>query len=149
AEKDKTLRYRFHLNNTFSEQLKISSRIEFSKLRMASENSNGIIMYHQFTRKFSERLSLTYRILLFNSPNWNNRIYTYEPGVKYSFSFPAMHGKGSRNILVATLKTGKWGKVRGKIGSTHYAHTISTGSGNEVRAGNKVLDAELQLQIDF
>jgi hypothetical protein len=149
GDKEEITRFRFHLENTYSEELRMSSRIEFSRLKTTELNSNGLIMYQQFTSKLSDWISLTYRILLFNSPEWKNRIYTYEPGVKYSFSFPAMHGKGSRNILVSSLKIGEWGTLRAKIGYTLYSHKRSTGSANDIRSGNHILDTELQLQVDF
>jgi len=42
--------------------------------------------------------------VLFQVAEWENRIYLYEPGLYYSFSFPAFYGQGQKTTLLLTLK---------------------------------------------
>ncbi len=83
----------------------------------------------------------------FNIQNWENRIYCYEPGVRYSFLFPAWYGSGSQNLIVATLKTERSLTFRGKVGVTHYNDKHEIGSGSDIYAGDRMLSFELQLEI--
>ena len=74
------------------------------------------MIYSQVKVIPKEKIRLTYRYLAFNSNHWENRIYTYEPGVRYSFLFPAWYGKGTRNILTVSAKLNRWLTVRSKLG---------------------------------
>lgn len=97
----------------------------------------------------AEKVRITYRFLAFDSEHWDNRIYSYEPGVRYSFLFPAWYGTGTRNLLVLSAKPGRRFTIRSKLGLTAYAHRRETGSGYDLRPGNRVWDGELQIQLDL
>ena len=96
-----------------------------------------------------KNVRLTYRYLLFSVEKWENRIYSYEPGVKYSFLFPAWYGKGSRNVLVIAARISNRFTIRCKCGLTVYAHRWESGTGNDIRNGNRRFDLEVQLQADI
>lgn len=112
-------------------------------------HNTGSMVYQQLQWIPRERVRVTYRYLLFDVGDWKNRIYSYEPGVKYSFLFPSWVGKGSRNVVVLSAKIGRRITLRGKYGLTVYAHKWETGTGSEIRNGNRLTDFELQLQIDL
>jgi hypothetical protein len=114
-----------------------------------SENATGSMVYQQVQWIPLDGIRITYRYLLFDVGDWENRIYSYEPGVKYSFLFPAWVGKGSRNVLVFSAKISRRITLRGKCGLTVYAHRWETGSGNNVRNGNQLTDLEIQLQANL
>lgn len=112
-------------------------------------HGTGSMAYQQVQLVPREGIRITYRYLIFDVPNWENRIYTYEPGVRYSFLFPAWYGKGSRNVLVVSAKVSRRITLRCKYGWTSYAHRWSSGTGNDLRKGNCLFDAALQLQADL
>jgi hypothetical protein len=142
-------RYRMNGSWDLSEKLVLSGRIEFARLHSAGEKQTGKVIYSQVKVIPKKKIRLTYRYLAFNSDHWDNRIYTYEPGVRYSFLFPAWYGTGTRNLLVLSAKLSRWFTVRSKLGVTAYAHQRETGSGHDIRPGNRVWDGELQIQLDF
>lgn len=112
-------------------------------------DETGNMAYQQVQLIPREGIRITYRYLLFHVPDWENRIYTYEPGVRYSFLFPSWYGKGSRNVLVVSAKISQRITLRGKCGLTIYAHRWASGSGNDLRRGNRQFDLELQLQANL
>ncbi len=142
-------RYRFHATYNLSEKTRLSARIECSVMQSGGDRHNGKTGYAQFKTSPKKGTTMLYRLLLFDSEYWDNRIYTYEPGVRYSFLFPAWHGRGTRNVVVTSLKPWRWLTIRGKLGLTNYAHRRETGTGHDTRKGNRILDAELQVQIDL
>lgn len=113
------------------------------------KNETGSMAWQQVQWTPRRGIRITYRYLLFNVEEWENRIYSYEPGVRYSFLFPAWYGKGSRNVLVVSAKISRRYTVRGKCGLTVYAHRWETGTGNDMRNGNRRFDLEVQLQADI
>ncbi len=138
--------WRFHYSYPISESLKITGRMEWA---ITDPYKFGFLIYQQIQVKHNEWLSLTYRILLFDIDSWDNRIYCYEPGVRYSFLFPSYYGKGIRNSLVLSSKLSRWVTLRFRLGYMHYANKWKTGSGNDVRNGDQQLETEFQLQLSF
>ena len=134
------LQCRFFLTDS----LILTSRAELSF--GAINGRSGKLMYQQISFAPWEYIRITYRFQLFSIPDWNLRIYSYEPGVLYSFSVPSWNGTGSRNLLVINAKIKDDVRLRLKLGVTSYAHTHFTGSGNDLRKGNCKTDLEIQLQ---
>jgi hypothetical protein len=142
-------RYRLNGSWDLSEKLILTGRIEFATLLSEGVQHTGKVVYSQVKVIPREKVRITYRYLAFDSDHWENRIYTYEPGVRYSFLFPAWYGRGTRNILTISARLNRWLTVRSKFGYTAYAHRRETGSGQDTRPGNQVWDGEVQVQLDF
>ncbi|MDF1570440.1 MAG: hypothetical protein P1P82_02365 [Bacteroidales bacterium] len=123
--------------------------ITMSGIKPRPGHNAGSMAYQQVQWIPRQGIRITYRYLLFDVGDWENRIYSHEPGVKYSFLFPSWAGKGSRNVLVFSTKIGRRITLRGKYGLTVYAHRWETGSGNDVRKGNRLTDMEFQVQVDL
>jgi hypothetical protein len=131
-----------------SESLRCSGRAEWGFLSTPEGTDRGSLAYQQITYR-RERYSLVLRHLIFDVGAWENRIYAYEPGVRYSFSFPAYYGKGIRTSLVTSFTLNRWLKIRMKLGTTHYAHRHTSGTGWNTRPGDTVWDAEVQLEVKW
>jgi hypothetical protein len=138
--------WRIHYTYLITEQLKLGGRMEWT---VSGKNDYGSLIYQQIQIKHNERISLTYRILLFDIDSWLNKIYCYEPGVRYSFLFPAYYGKGLKNSLVLSVKFSRLLTLRARLGHIHYANKWETGSGVDIRDGDQTLEAEFQLQLSF
>jgi|GEM_PF-1911293 len=121
----------------------------YNFIRPGPESNTGSMIYQQVQWIPRQGIRITYRYLLFDVGDWENRIYSYEPGVKYSFLFPSWAGTGSRNVLVFSTKIGRRITLRGKCGLTVYAHRWETGTGNDARNGNRLTDLEFQFQVDL
>ena len=83
----------------------------------------------------------------FDTDDYDSRIYTYEHGMLYSFSFPAYYGNGIRLALFATSDISKTIKVTAKIGTTKYFDRNTIGSGYQEIYGSSATDVELQLRL--
>lgn len=140
------LRISYSLHPTAS--VRFSGRMEQGFLSAPEGRHTGSLTYQQITIK-RERFGLNLRFLLFDTDAWENRIYAYEPGVRYSFSFPSYYGRGTRSTAVASIKISKRLKLRLKYGTTHYAHRHETGTGRDARPGDTVRDAEIQLEMKW
>ncbi|MEX0987995.1 MAG: hypothetical protein WD052_11010 [Bacteroidales bacterium] len=142
-------RYRLQYRYDLTEKLKISGRFEYATLLAENASYRGKLFYEQVTVNTQEGFRFTYRFLIFDTNHWGNRIYTYEPGVRYSFLFPAWYGTGLRNVFTFSARISGSITIRAKGGYTRYSHRWETGSGYDVRPGNEIWDAELQLQLDL
>jgi hypothetical protein len=80
------------------------SRLVVSLYSHQQEILPGYALLHQITLGSSRKLKTTFQVVLFQVAEWENRIYLYEPGLYYSFTFPALYGQGQKSTLLLTLK---------------------------------------------
>ena len=63
-------------------------------------------------------LTVWFRYCIFDTDNWDARLYTYENDLINSFSIPALSGSGSRTYIMIRWGEGKFLDVRCKYGVT-------------------------------
>lgn len=80
-----------------------------------------------------DRFKALAQFVLFCVSDWANRIYLYEPGLYYSFRFPAYYGSGQKSSFLFTCKVVKGFSVSAKISWT-------------IKNGKKEWDSGIQLQ---
>lgn len=82
-----------------SENIQFTTRAD---LRLVNDHdSKGMMILQDIKYIFrSIPLTLWYRHCIFNTDDWNSRIYAYENDLLYNFSIPALSGKGSLSYLM-------------------------------------------------
>ncbi len=84
--------------------------------------SKGMLLLQDINYRFKTiPLSVWFRYCIFNTDNWESRLYTWENDLLYSFSIPALSGKGSRSYIVAGWKIWDGAELRVKYGITTLA----------------------------
>ena len=85
----------------------------------------------------------------FSTKDWNSRIYVYERGPLYSFSFPAFYGKGIRFSALSRYDLNKNFMVILRYGLTKYFDRNEISSGLRRVDGSYLSDLDIQLRIKF
>ena len=67
----------------------------------------GHTALQQLTVRIKERIKCTTRLVLYNVPSWDNRIYLHEPGLYQQFKFPVYSGTGNKISILTSLKATK------------------------------------------
>ena len=88
----------------YQDLFKWQTRLVISHYSQQKEEVPGYAAVQQVTLSSSRNLKATIQFVLFQVGDWENRIYLYEPGFYYSFSFPAYYGSGQKTTLLLTLK---------------------------------------------
>lgn len=91
------------------------SRLVLSYYSQKQKSAPGYAALQQITLSTLKKFKVTAQFVLFQVSNWENRIYLYEPGFYYSFSFPAYYGSGQKTTLLFTLKPLKRFSVSAKV----------------------------------
>ena len=86
------------------EKFKWQSRLVLSYYSKIQSSSPAYAIVQQVTLASSSNLKVSTQFVLFHVSDWESRIYLYEPGFYYSFSFPAYYGSGQKTTLLLTLK---------------------------------------------
>ena len=81
--------------------LSLRSRVQWGGFKYAGQApSNGFALVQDATLDY-RRLSLSGRVALFGTDDYDSRQYVYERDVLYAFSFPAYFNQGLRHYLLA------------------------------------------------
>ncbi len=116
-----------------SESFTLTTRIDY---KVADDPySKGMLMLQDINYRFRKMpVTIWFRHCIFNTDDWNSRLYTYENDLINSFSIPALSGKGSRIYLMAELEIGDVAELRVKYGLTTLIEDgIPPGEKDELR----------------
>ena len=86
------------------EHFKWQSRVVLSYFSKQEETLPGYALLQQVSLCPSPKLKATVQWVQFRISDWENRVYLYEPGFYYSFSFPAYYGKGQKTTILLLWK---------------------------------------------
>ncbi|MBR6276696.1 MAG: helix-hairpin-helix domain-containing protein [Prevotella sp.] len=95
------------------------------------------------------RLKLNVNAGYFHTDSYDSRIYTYERGPLYTFSFPSFYGEGMRGAVMAQLKLNRRLSLTAKLGYTHYFDRSAIGSGLQQIDHSSQTDLDLQARWTF
>jgi hypothetical protein len=96
---------RYHIDKDEPGKLATAFRAEVVQLDNNDKNTFGSLFFADLGYHFKKsKIKLVGRYTLFNTPDFESRIYAYENDVLYAFSIPAMYGNGSRFYMVMTAK---------------------------------------------
>ena len=143
---------RFHLSTKASGSVTLKSRAEtvWVKTDQDKHSSVGFLAYQDVVfRSLASPLSLTLRYAVFNTDNYDTRIYTYENDVLYAYSIPSFSGRGARYYLIARYTVNRNLDLYARIAQTSYYDRDVVGSGNDAIEGSARTELKLQARIRF
>jgi hypothetical protein len=111
-----SVRYSIYNNLTFGTQIdyKIAN----------PSGSRGMLLFQEISYNFGKvPVTVWARFCPFYTDDWDSRIYVYENDLLYSFSIPALYGKGSRSYIMAKWKISDFAELRIKYGITSSVTT--------------------------
>ena len=137
---------RFSLQSIYQadNQLKFSNKIEFKRFQRNNNEFVGILAYQGIQRKWlNDKISMDLRYTIFDIPNWETRIYSWEPDLLYSFSMPLFYRRGQSYLINFRFRTEKL-NIGLKISETKYLNEIESGSGADYRKGRVFRSVKFQ-----
>lgn len=124
------------LSYNLQDIFKWQSRLVVSYYSQQLEPAPAFAAVQQITLGSGRKLNTTVQFVLFQVADWENRIYLYEPGLYYSFSFPACYGNGQKTTLLFTIKPMRQITFTAKVsGITNH--------------GNRKWEAAIQLRLNL
>ena len=145
-----TSKYRYQINITPNEEWKLKSRIEVSHYHRPDSASWGFLVCEDLQYKPTKLpLTFTARIALFDTQDYNSRIYAYEQDVLYAFTVPMFYGRGTRLALVIKYDVTDNIDLWFRIANTYYADKTTLGSGLDEIQGPNRTEVKLQFRLKF
>ena len=137
---------RFNINYELGWDIHCANKAEYAHYRNEDgSNEHGYFLCQDIAYK-PENLpfSLTFRYAIFDAKDYNARVYAYENDVLYSFSVPAMYGKGMRFYLLGKVKLFNSLTLYARIGRTIYSDRNTVGTGLSQIEGNHKTDLKVE-----
>jgi Helix-hairpin-helix motif len=141
--------WRLHGNFVASPQFEFRSRVEFSFYKDLNK-SKGVVFYQDVIyRPTFAPIKLQARLALFDTDDYDTRIYAYENDVLFSFSVPAYYGRGMRYYFNASYDINRRMTVWLRFAQTYYADRNLISSGLAEIQGAVRSDFRVQIRYDF
>ena len=145
---------RIKRNYIFNFSIKENSRFTFRTRIQTSTQHFGT----QFTKGFaliqdlnysSDKFSISGRMALFDTDDFDNRQYIFEKDVLYSFSIPAYSGQGIRNYLLIQYRFSNSLKLWVRLARFSYENIDTVGSGLDENLGSNRTEIKWMLRCKF
>ena len=143
--------YRYDINYKISKHFRLRSRVEKVVWHGRDmRHYDGLLIYQDVVYSTLEKpFSFSFRYALFDTENYDTRIYAYEQDVLYFYSTPAYYGRGSRIYLSARYKGIKKIDIWLKVGRFYRPHSFKISSGLNEISGNKQTEVRMQIRLVF
>ncbi len=137
---------RFNINYKIGYKLVLSNKAEYAHYRSEdAKNSQGYFLCQDISyNPINQPFVLTFRYALFDTHDYDSRMYVYESDVLYSFSIPAFYGKGMRVYLLGKLKLFNTLTLYARIGCTVFRDRDEIGSGAAHIENNHKTDVKVE-----
>ena len=141
---------RLHFQSKIFKGLEWRSRLAFSFYDNSETWSSGFLLYQDLIYKPMDfPLDISTRFALFDTDNYDTRIYAYESDLLYSFSVPPYYNKGSRFYLNLRYKGIRQLNLEARISQTRIVNRETIGSGLNEIDGNKQTEVKFQVSYKF
>ena len=137
---------RFNINYELGWDIHCANKAEYAYYRNDDgSNEHGYFLCQDIAYKPENKpYSFSFRYVIFDAKDYNARIYAYENDVLYSFSVPALYGKGMRIYLLGKVKLFNALTLYARIGRTIYSDRDEIGSGLTLIEGNHKTDLKIE-----
>lgn len=137
-------RYRFNFSQKINENFGLKSRIEYSIYSKLTDETGFLVYQDLIYKPVGKRFSMNARLAYFDTDGYNSRLYAYENDLLYSFSIPALYGKGIRAYLNFRQSFSESFSVWLKVAATHWILQNAT-----VEPGGSDTNSELKIQLRY
>jgi len=137
---------RYMLSAFFSGKLHAAYVVK-KGLETGYKGAGSLIHMDVYFHPPGKKLRMSLRYALFNTDDYNSRIYAYEHDVLYASSMPAYYGKGTRIYLLAKYSPVRWLDTWLRLSLTHYTDRNIISSGADEIKGNILPEVKFQFRI--
>lgn len=144
--------YRYNVSAQITPTIKFKSRIEYTRVDKTNvPDEDGVAFVQDLIyKKLKFPFTLTLRYAVFDTKSFTSRVYAYENDVLYSYSVPALSGKGQRAYFIVNWDITRNFEIWVRVASFIYDNVTvqSQGSLNQIDSNHKT-ELKLQARLKF
>lgn len=142
--------YRYEVKYKVSDDFLLKNRLEYITYGIGNESYNGFMMYQDVQYKPRKKpFSVTLRYAIFDTDNYDTRIYVYENDVLYASSFPSYYYKGSRTYVLINYDLNRRVEFWLRWAQTYYSDRFTMGTGLDEIKSNTRNEIKVQMRVKF
>jgi len=140
--------YWVNLDYSATPYLSFRSRAQFSTFDFSGKSTQGVAVMQDASLDW-KKFSISGRYVLFDTDDFDNRLYVYEKDVWLAFTFPAYSGRGVRHFLLVQYRLSEKIDFWVRWAQTRFTDRDVIGSNGESIMGNTRNDVRFQVRIRF
>lgn len=141
---------RLHMEYFIHENVRLRTRLDLVRhTKTLSKPSIGYLMYQDVRFTPSANLTVDARITVFETDNFNSRVFQFENDLLYVMSNAMLFDQGQRSYIVVRYRPSTHFTFRMKAATTLYENRQTIGSGLDLIQGRRKTDLGLQFQVKF
>lgn len=134
-----------------TDKVRLRSRYEYVyvKYDKYGGNNKGYLFFTDVKALVTRDLSVSTRFIIFETEDYDSRVYEYEEDIRGVMSNTALYGKGTRWYLLLRYKPLRFLELAAKYSATYYDGVKTIGTGNDMIEGDLNNKFNLGLEILF
>ncbi|TRZ53737.1 hypothetical protein D4R99_00360 [bacterium] len=134
-----------------SDNLRFRTRFEYVYVgyKNYGGDNKGYLFFSDIRARIVQDLSLSTRLAIFNTDDYDSRIYEYEEDLRGVMSNIAVYGKGTRLYFLLKYEPFDFLEITGKYSQTYYDGVKYIGTGNDYIPGSLTNRFNLGVEILF
>ncbi len=137
---------RWQTEYAFNETLTLRTRLQGSRVSAEGAASHGFFLSQGLRFTPLDGVRVDARLALFDTDDYDARIYAYEHDLLYSFSVPVLYGRGQRSYLLLQYAPTSAFTLEAKYGATWYPTRRTIGSGQRATSGPRRREIRVQIR---
>lgn len=121
-------RLRFHAVSKLGPGAELRGRVEWTTFREARQSrSYGFLAYQEVLLKpLGSPISATFRYALYDTDNFDSRVFAYENDLFSAVSIPAFSGRGARYYCNIKWRVTRWLRLEGRFEQTIQRRAVTS-----------------------
>ena len=146
-----TGRYRLRWTHSCKGGAELGTQLFYVRYDFIAEPiSNGYALTESFSRSFlKDRLTASLTAAAFYTQSYDSRVSVYESGLRYSYNFMSLYGKGGRLAVTLKYKPSDNVQLNIKAGGTYYLDRDEISSAQQRIESNHKEDISVQFIAKF
>jgi Helix-hairpin-helix motif len=134
-----------------SSDMRVKSRYEYVMVNYDNYggNNKGFLFYTDFRALLTKNISASTRFVVFQTDDYDSRVYEFEDDMKGVMSNVGLYGSGTRWYLVLRYKPYAFGELTLKYSATYMDGVKSISSGNDLIEGDLNNRFNIGLELNF
>lgn len=120
-------RFRLHAISKVNRSVELRSRVEWTRYTIGrAKPTSGYMAYQEAVVKvLGMPLSGAFRYTIFDTEDYDTRVYTYENDLFAAVSIPAFAGRGTRYYMNLQWNVNRWLRLEGRFEQTNTQHAVT------------------------
>jgi competence ComEA-like helix-hairpin-helix protein len=141
---------RFQAEYQVTPSVRLRTRFDMSRSKSTGDGSSrGYLVFQDIRFYVAQNLRVDARATLFNTDDFNSRVYQFENDLLYVLSNTMLFDRGQRMYMLINYSASSWLDFWLKLSTTVYQNRDVISSGNLQIDGNRKSDIGIQARVRF